>query len=198
MLEKIDKKTKNKINEKEDYNSNMQSFIEIKKSKKEDYTFNKNTLIHQMEKMKDEIFNIKKDINFFETDTAKLNKLYDKERIRENTIKDKINQLNSKLNSIKLKNVQDKNQNNLILNYYNNVIDQKWSFIYSADERKEKQIRIAHEAKNDTQDKQEVEKRKVLSLFLLYNRYLRKKMETELIENKKLEVTFQTIKDITV
>lgn len=198
MLEKMDKKTKNKYMEKEESNSNLQGLIEIKKTKKEDETFQRTTLSHQMEKMKDEIFNIKKEINLCETDTHKLNKLYDKERIKENIIKDKINQLNSKLNAIKMKNVQDKLENNLVLNYYNNVIDQKWSFIHSADERKEKQLRIAQEAKNDTQDKQEVEKRKVLSLCMLFNKYLRKKMEKELKDNTKLEETFQTIKDITV
>ncbi len=198
MMEKMDKKTKNRYMEKEESNSNLQGIIELKKSKKEDETFQKVTLSHQMEKMKDEIFNIKKEINFCETDTSKLNRLFGKERIKENTIKDKINQLNSKLNAMRAKNVQDKLENNLVLNYYNNVIDQKWSFIHSADERKEKQIRIAEEAKNDSQDKQEVEKRKVLSLCLLFNKYLRKKMEKELKDNTKLEETFQTIKDITV
>ena len=198
MIENMDKKTKNKYMEKEDSNSNLQGIIEIKKSKKEDETFQRTTLTHQMEKMNNEIFNIKKDINFCETDSHKLNKFYDKERIKENIIKDKINQLNSRLNAMKIKNVQDKVGNNLVLNYYNNVIDQKWSFIHSADERKEKQIRIAQEAKNDTQDKQEVEKRKVLSLCMLYNKYLRKKMEKELKDNTKLEETFQTIKDISV
>jgi len=198
MLEKNDKKTKNKLNEKEESNSNLQGILEVKKSKKEDETFQRTTLTHQMEKMKEEIFNIKKDMNFCETDTQKLKRLYGKERIKENVIKDKINQLNSKLNAIKMKNIQDKQENNLVLNYYNNVIDQKWSFIYSADERKEKQMRIAEEAKNDTQDKQEVEKRKVLSLFMLFNKYLRKKMVKELKDNTKLEETFQTIKDITV
>lgn len=198
MLEKMDKKLKNKQIEKEDWYSNLQNFIEIKKLKKEDESFQKTTLTHQMEKMKEEIFSIKKEINLCETDTGRLNKLYDKERIKENIIKDKINQINSKLNSMKMKNVQEKLGNNLVLNYYNNVIDQKWSFINSADERKDKQLRIAQEAKNDTQDKQEVEKRKVLSLCMLFNKYLRKKMEKELGDNAKLEETFQTIKDITV
>ena len=102
------------------------------------------------------------------------------------------------MSNLRQKSIQDKTEFNSVLNYYNNVIDQKWSFIHSADERKEKQLRIAQEAKNDTQDKQEVEKRKVLSLCMLFNKYLRKKMEKELKDNKKLEETFQTIKDITV
>ena len=198
MLDKMDKKTKNKYMDKEESNSNLQGIIEIKKTKKEDESFQRTTMTHQMEKMKEEIFNIKKEINLCETDSFKLNKVFDKERIKENIIKDKINQLNSRLNAMRAKNVQDKSENNLVLNYYNNVMDQKWSFIHSADERKEKQIRIAQEAKNDTQDKQEVEKRKVLSLCMLFNKYMRKKMEKELKDNTILEETFQTIKDITV
>ena len=82
MMEKMDKKTKNRYMEKEESNSNLQGIIELKKSKKEDETFQKVTLSHQMEKMKDEIFNIKKEINFCETDTSKLNRLFGKERIK--------------------------------------------------------------------------------------------------------------------
>ncbi len=84
MLEKMDKKTKNKHMEKEESNTNLQGIIEIKKTKKEDESFQRTTLTHQMEKMKDDIFNIKKEINLCETDTSRLNKLFDKERIKEN------------------------------------------------------------------------------------------------------------------
>ena len=198
MLEKSEKKTKNKINEKEDYNSNIHTLIEIKKTKREEENFQRTTLLHQLEKMKDDIFNIKKEINSLEISNGRLHQHFDKERIRENMIRDKVNQLNSRLSSMKNKTVTDKLENNMILNYYNNVIDQKWSFIHSSDERKDKQIKIAKEAKNDSLDKQEVVKRKVLSLCMLYNKYLRKKMEKELIENKNTEENFQTIKDITV
>jgi len=198
MLEKMEKKSKNKLMEREDLNSNLQSMMEIKKSKKEDQTFQRTTLTHQHQKMKEEIFTVKKEINLCETEMKRLEKVYGQERIKENTIKDKINQQNSNLGNIKMKSIQDKTEFNSVLNYYNNVIDQKWSFIHSADERKEKQIRIAQEAKNDTQDNQEVDKRKMLSLCMLFNKYLRKKMEKELKNNEKLEETFQTIKDITV
>ena len=114
------------------------------------------------------------------------------------TIKEKINQIYSKIYNQKKKNVFNHSENNLVLQYYNNVIDQKWSFIQAADERKAKQKKIAHEAKNDTQDKQEVDKRRILFLCQLYNKYLREKMKREFKENSKLEATFQTIKDITV
>lgn len=194
----MEKKSKNKFMEKEDTNSNLQSMMEIKRTKKEDESFQRTTLTHQYQKMKEEIFTVKKEINLCEAETKRLEKVYGQERIKENTIKDKINQQNSNLNNIKMKSIQDKTEFNSVLNYYNNVIDQKWSFIHSADERKEKQLRIAQEAKNDTQDKQEVEKRKILSLCMLFNKYLRKKMEKELKNNRKLEETFQTIKDITV
>ena len=67
-----------------------------------------------------------------------------------------------------------------------------------AEERKKNQKEIADKAKNETQDKQEVEKRKVLSMCKLYNKFLRKKIETQLQNNEELERTFQKIKGITV
>lgn len=188
----------NKVSEKQEENSNIESMIEIKKKRKEEENFQRITLIHLMEKMREEVYAIKMEITGLETETKKFKKLYEKERIQENVIMDKINALSSKVALIKNKNYKDQDNNNLVLRYYNNVIDQKWSFINSADERKEKQLKIASEAKNDSQDKEEVEKRKVLSLCFLYNKYLRKKMEKELQDNAKLEETFQTLKDITV
>ena len=65
MMEKMDKKTKNRYMEKEESNSNLQGLIELKKTKKEDESFQRTTLTHQMEKMKEEIFNIKKEINLW-------------------------------------------------------------------------------------------------------------------------------------
>ena len=78
------------------------------------------------------------------------------------------------------------------------IIDQKYQFIQSADERKERQIKIAQEAKNDSQDKQEVEKRRELELVMLYNTFLRHKMDEQLKANEKIEKTFQEIRDICV
>ena len=84
------------------------------------------------------------------------------------------------------------------MKYYQTIIDQKYQFIQSADERKERQIKIAQEAKNDSQDKQEVEKRRELELVMLYNTFLRHKMDEQLKANEKIEKTFQEIRDICV
>jgi hypothetical protein len=70
-------------------------------------------------------------------------------------------------------------------------------FIQSADERKEKQKKIAQEAKNDSQDKQEVEKRHELHLLVLFNQYLREKMGELIQSNEKMEATLEEIRDIT-
>jgi DNA repair exonuclease SbcCD ATPase subunit len=84
-----------------------------------------------------------------------------------------------------------------VTQYYNAVIENKWNFIKASVERKEKQKKIAQEAKNDTQDKQEVEKRKQYFLMRLFNKYLKRKIEKERKDNEKLEETFQNIKKIT-
>lgn len=198
MLEKMNSRLQNKKSEKQEESSNLESMNEIKNLKKDEENFQRITLLHLMEKMREEVYAIKMEITGLETDAKKFKKLYEKERIQENVIMSKINNLSSKFATIKNKNYLNQDNNHLVLRYYNNVIDQKWSFINSADERKEKQLKIASEAKNDSQDKEEVEMRKVLSLCFLYNKYLRKKMEKELRDNAKLEETFQTLKDITV
>ena len=56
--------------------------------------------------------------------------------------------------------------------YKFNIIElllNKKKFIRSDDEKNERQTKIAEEAKNNSADKQEVERRKVLFLLKLYN-----------------------------
>jgi len=198
MLEKMNARIKNKNLDKLDECSNLESVIEMKKLKKEEENFQRITMLHLMEKMREEVYAYKMEISGLDNEVKKFKQFYEKEKIQQNVLMDKINSLCSKVATIKNKNLYNESNNNLILKYYNNVIGQKWYFINSADERKEKQIKIASEAKNDSQDKEEVEKRKVLALCFMYNKYLRKKMEKELKDNAHLEETFQTLKDITV
>jgi len=198
MLEKMNARIQTKVFEKVEENVNLESMNEIKKIKKEEENFQRITLIHLIEKMREDVYAIKIEISGLENERKKFKNLYEKERKHESVIMVKINQLTSKVAIIRNKNYIIQDHNNLLEKYYNNVIDQKWSFINSADDRKEKQLKIAAEAKNDSQDKEEVEKRKVFSLCFLYNKYLREKMEKELQDNSSLEETFQTIKDITV
>lgn len=198
MLDKMDKKVKNKITEIEENYNNIESLIEIKKVRKEEEAYNRNTLISMIDKMKEEMLILQKEVYSYEIKVKGLSKRHEKEKFIQNSIKEKVNQVYSKIQNKRMKNSHERNEGNLVLQYYHNIIDQKWSFIHAADERKAKQIKISQAAKNDSQDKEEVEKRKLLFLFMLYDKYLKTKMGNELKENEELEETFQTIRDITV
>ena len=194
----MEEKIKFKTNEKQEMNSNIESFLEIKRTKRHEENFQRDTLLHLLEKIKEEVYTLKIEKISYETDTKKYKSLLYNERLQENNLRDKINSSNSLLNSVKIKNSQEKSENNLALNFYNSVIDQKWAFLNAADNRNKKKKKIAEDAKYDSQDKEELEKRKVLSLCFFYNKYLRKKMEKELKDSAIIEETFQTLKNITV
>lgn len=198
MLEKVVKKAGHKTSEIEDDLGKMQSLIEMKKKKRDEETYNRSTFKSLIEKLKEELLLVRKDINNQDVQIKTLNKQYEKERMEENAINERINHFNSKILALKNKTSFEKGENSMTLNYYQNIIQQKLSFLSSADDRKEKQKKIANEAKNDSQDKQEVEKRKVLFMYLLYDKYLKKKMEKELAENAQLEAIFQKIRNTTV
>ena len=198
MLELMDSKTKKKFDEVNSNNENMKNAIEIKKKKKEEEMYTKKTLSKQIENLKTDILLVQKEINMLENDTKKLNKKYERERSKQNEIKEKYNAVYSKIKDQNQQNKFEKNAQDLQLKYYQTIIEQKYQFIQSADERKERQIKIAQEAKNDSQDKQEVEKRRELELVMLYNTFLRHKMDEQLKANEKIEKTFQEIRDICV
>ena len=69
-------------------------------------------------------------------------------------------------------------------------------FIRTDEERKERQKKLAEEAKNNSADKQEIEKRKVLCLLKLYNIYLENEMAKSLKENEEIETTYRSIREI--
>jgi hypothetical protein len=197
ILEDMDKKIKKGQLELEDTNQNIVSIIEIKKVKKEEEAYTKETLLHLLEKLKEEVVHLKKDVATYEIVNEKLHKHWEKEKIEENNIKQQIDQVHSKILNQRFKNGLSKNENDLKLQYYHNIINQRWNFIKSTDERKEQQKKIAEYAKNSTQDEQEVKARKTLFFLYLYNKFLHKSMEKELKENELLEETFQQIRDIT-
>lgn len=198
MLEKMNNRIVNKNIEKVEDNNNLEAILKLKRERKEEENFQKVTMMHLIEKTREEIKKIKIEMCTLESEAKKFQNFYEREKVQENYIMDKINSNQTKVNVMKGKLSEEENGNNFDIKYFNNVINQKWSFINSAEDRKEKQIKLAMEAKNDNQDKEEVEKRKVLALCFLYNKYLRRKMEKELNDNMFLEETFQTIKDITV
>lgn len=198
ILEKMDNKFKDKVAELEDQSLNFNFNKELQKKRLDEENYARQSYIHLINRIKDDLNVIKKDINDREMYSQKLDKQFEKEKLIESAIKEKLNQIHSHKLSSEQKNKIDQSESELILKYYNTIIHQKWSFIQSADERKLKQQKISLQAKNDTLDKQEVEKRKALHLLKFYNKFLRKKIDNLVNDNKELETTFNKIKNITV
>ena len=175
----------------------MDKGIKSKKDRKSEEEFTKKSLIKQKEKLNRDIFVIQKAIIDEENKSKDLDKKFDRAAINENIIKEQKNKVYSKTQNQKQKNNFNKNENDLKIQQYKKIIELKSAFLKFSDERKEIQDQIAQQAKNDSQDKQEVEKRKTLKLLMLYNQYLRTLMDEELKENEKLEQIFEQIRDIT-
>ena len=106
------------------------------------------------------LLKIKKDINLNEITLQKsydkqnlLKQKLQKEKLLQNEIKAKGNQINSQISSQKKKNDHDENEYNLQVQYYNQIIKQKKDFIKAAEDRKQRQIKIAQDAKKMSGDK---------------------------------------------
>ena len=196
LLKRMDGITQQKSVELVDKNSTMKEAIEVKKQELDEEIYNKKTLIALIDKIKTDIFLSTKEVSDAEDMQTKLKSRYQKERLFENDIKEKHNSVFNKITNQKKKNNFDKNEYELQLQYYQTIIEQKWMFIQSADERKERQRKIAQEAKNDSQDKQEIDKRHILHMLYLLDKYLKCKMEKKLKENQQIEEVFQKIKNI--
>ena len=195
-LKDIDKKAQKQINIAEQRKDDIEGDISQKKITLREAQFQKKTLSNAINKLKQDILLTQKQILVSENKTKRLNKHYERERFKENQLKETKNKVFSKISEQNKKNDFEKNEQNLQLQYYKTIIQQKNMFLKSADERKERQKKIAEEAKNDSADKQEVEKRKELGLLKLYNKYLKTKMEKVLKENEKIEEVYNSIRDI--
>ena len=174
----------------------MDNGITSKKDRKSEEEYTKKSLIKQKEKLTKDIFIIQKEIIHFENESQNLDKKMERAAINENIIKEKKNKVYKKTDDQKKKNTSNQNENDLKLQQYRKVIELKSAFLKFSDDRKEIQNQIAQKAKNDSLDKQEVEKRKTLKLLMLYNQYLRTLMDEELKENEELEKIFDEIRDI--
>ena len=174
----------------------MDNGISSKKERKNEEEFTQKSLIKQKEKLTKDIFIIQKEIIRYENESQNLDKKMERAAINENIIKEKKNKVYSKTEDQKQKNKSNQNENDLKLQQYKKVIELKSAFLKFSDDRKEIQNQIAQKAKNDSLDKQEVEKRKTLKLLMLYNQYLRTLMDEELKENEELEKIFEQIRDI--
>ena len=177
MIQKANTANEKKQEEKKESTNHIKEGIELKKNKKNEELYTKKTLAKQVDKLNKDMFIIQKKIVKCENESVLLDKKMERAKLDENIIKEKGNQVYSKIEEQNQKNLRNKNENDLQVQYYETVIREKTRFMQFADERKERQKKIEQEAKNDAQDKQEVEKRRKLQLLMLYNQYLRKRMD---------------------
>ena len=194
MIQQMDAKTNKKNIESKVENENIQKAIIVTRERLKEEEYKKKTLTALLKK-------IKKDININEKSLQKsydkqniLNQKLQKEKLLQNEIKAKGNQINSQIETQNKKNFHDEGEYKLQVQYYNTIIDQKMDFIRAAEERKERQIKIAQDAKKTSGDKDENEKREKLEILYLINNYLQKKMENELEKNKDIEDAFSKIR----
>jgi hypothetical protein len=197
MLEKMDKKAIKNIETAEKKTDKNEITLEQKKTELNEALYQKKTLQKQMEKIKSDILLTNKKIILQDNVTKRLKKNYEHEKFKETQIKERKNKVHSKVEEQSNNNKYNNNEQNLQLQYYKTIIQQKNMFIKSADERKERQKKIAEEAKNDSADKLEIKKREILGLLKLYNKFLKTKIEKALKSNEKIEETFIQIRDIT-
>ena len=172
-----------------DSTNHIKEGIELKKAKKGEELYQKKTLAKQVEKLNRDLFIIQKEIVKCENEAVLLEKKKERARLDENIIKEKGNQVYSKIEQQNEKNLKNKNENDIQVQYYETVIKQKYLFMQFADERKERQKKIEQEAKND-------EKRRKLQLLMLYNQFLRTRMDEQLKRYEDLEDNYEKIRDI--
>ena len=196
MIQTANSTNERKQEEQKESTNHLKECIELKKSKKEEELYTKKTLSKQVDKLNKDLFIIQKQIVKCENDSVLLEKKKERAKLDENIIKEKGNQVYSKIEQQNQKNLKNKNENDLQVHYYETVIRQKYLFMQFADDRKERQKKIEQEAKNDAQDKQEVEKRRKLQLLKLYNQFLRKRMDDQLKRYEALEDNYEKIRDI--
>ena len=174
----------------------MNEGINAKKERKNEEEYTKKSLLKQRDKINKDLFILQKEIIKYENESQVLDKKLERAGLDQNLIKEKKNQVHSKIESQRKKNDSNQNENELKIKQYKKMIELRSAFLKFSDERKEIQNQIAQRAKNDALDKQEVEKRKTLKLLMLYNQYLRTLMNEELQQNEDLENIFQEIRDI--
>ena len=196
MIQKANTANEKKQEEKKESTNHIKEGIELKKNKKNEELYTKKTLAKQVDKLNKDMFIIQKKIVKCENESVLLDKKMERAKLDENIIKEKGNQVYSKIEEQNQKNLRNKNENDLQVQYYETVIREKTRFMQFADERKERQKKIEQEAKNDAQDKQEVKKRRKLQLLMLYNQYLRKRMDEQLKKYEELEFNYEKIRDI--
>ena len=195
-IEGMDSKTKKKSKENKETIKTQKDVLGLKNDRKDEEEYNQKTLEKQIEKLNQDLLLLQKEILKVENEGKRIDKKLQRAKFNENQIRQKRNNVHSEIENVNNKNKYEKSDQDLQIQYYETIIKQKYMFIQSADERKERQKKIAQEAKNDSNDKAEVEKRNELHLLILYNQYLREKMNEQLKQNQQIEKTLDDIRDI--
>ena len=190
----IDKKTKKKSEDAFSVIDNIKEAIKENQKRLREELFNTKTYNSMINKLKIDIEGKRIEMNKNEEKNNKLQLKLQQEKLKENDIREKYNHIYNKISEQKKKNNFKQNEYNLQLGYYKKIIENKWMFINSADDRYNRQKQIANEAKNSNNDKEEINKRHILHLLYLLDNFLNKKMNMKLNENTELEEVFRKIK----
>ena len=139
MIEAANNSNIKKQEEKKESTNYIKECIELKKGKKGEELYIKKTLLKQVDRLNKDLFIIQKQIVKCENEQVILEKKKERAKLDENIIKEKGNQVYSKIEQQNEKNTKNKNENDLQVQYYETVIRQKYLFMQFADERKERQ-----------------------------------------------------------
>ena len=196
MLQKADSILEKKQEEKKELTANLQEGLEIKKNKKNEEIYSKQTFSKQVDKLSKDLLLIQKSLIKSEMESDLLDKKKERLLLDENLIKLRKNQIQYKIDEQNKLNERNQNENELQIEYYETIIRQKSMFMKLSDDKNERQKQIEQEAKIDSNDKQEVDRRRKLMLLILYNQYLKQRMSNQLKRYEEIEFTFEKIRDI--
>ena len=196
MLQKADSTLEKKQEEKKELNANLQEGLEIKKNKKNEEIYSKQTFSKQVDKLSKDLLLIQKSLIKSERESDSLDKKKERLLLDENLIKLRKNQIQYKIDEQNKLNERNQNENELQIEYYETIIRQKSMFMKLSDDKNERRKQIEQEAKIDSNDKQEVDRRRKLMLLILYNQYLKQRMSNQLKRYEEIEFTFEKIRDI--
>ena len=196
MLQKADSTLEKKQEEKKELTANLQEGLEIKKNKKNEEIYSKQTFSKQVNKLSKDLLLIQKSLIKSEMESDLLDKKKERLLLDENLIKLRKNQIQYKIDEQNKLNERNQNENELQIEYYETIIRQKSMFMKLSDDKNERRKQIEQEAKIDSNDKQEVDRRRKLMLLILYNQYLKQRMSNQLKRYEEIEFTFEKIRDI--
>ena len=129
MIQHANNVNEKKQEEKKESTNHIKEGIELKKNKKNEELYQKKTLSKQVDKLNKDLFLIQKEIVKNENESVLLDKKKERAKLDENIIKEKGNQVYSKIEEQRMKNERNRNENDLQKQYYEQVITQKKTFM---------------------------------------------------------------------